>query len=510
MTEQRVDPQTLRTQADAMTFPFVKLQSEAQRPDRLTATIAAVENLNKNAAALSQYWSYAETENANIMGSLRSAADAYQNVDEEYGVAIDNPDRAAAVGRITIPDNSVPLPAVPDDPAFGAVAPGSYADVETTQQLLAEGDDGASLQLLAVNFGIMADHLDARSGLPNTTDWEGEAADAALKRHNTFNAWLEDLSKAYRELAHSAEKIREAHLAAKAAHQTIYEQYMTKKQQLATAYRQRSAGDPVIQQLQNDMQQLQQQSDDLREGYAAGADITPSMPGRPDSAAPSGPSSVGGGGGGGGAPSGGMPNPSDFGRQGGSPAVSPASAGGQGGGAPSGGGSPGGGSPAGGGSPGGGSPAGGGAPGGGLPGEIPGAGDEGLPPLPDDPGLTPAAAGGGGAGGGAGGGGAGAGGIPAGPLQPAVGADSVAPVATGGARGGNAGGPAGAGAGVGGMGMGGMPMGGAGAGRGGGQDRKRTPGLSPDEDLYVEDRPFTEAIIGRQPRKGPQDNKDSK
>jgi hypothetical protein len=59
-------------------------------------------------------------------------------------------------------------------------------------------------------------------------------------------------------------------------------------------------------------------------------------------------------------------------------------------------------------------------------------------------------------------------------------------------------------------GMGGMPMGGHGAGRGGqgGGEKKRTPGLSPDEDLYVEDRPFTESVIGHRP-KSP-DRKDSK
>lgn len=58
-------------------------------------------------------------------------------------------------------------------------------------------------------------------------------------------------------------------------------------------------------------------------------------------------------------------------------------------------------------------------------------------------------------------------------------------------------------------GMGGMPMGGHGAGRGQGGDKKRTPGLAPDEDLYVEDRPFTESVIGYQP-KPPRDRKDSK
>jgi hypothetical protein len=61
---------------------------------------------------------------------------------------------------------------------------------------------------------------------------------------------------------------------------------------------------------------------------------------------------------------------------------------------------------------------------------------------------------------------------------------------------------------MGGMG-GGMPMHGAGQGQGGGKERKRTPGLAPDEDIYSEDRPWTEAVIGNRRRREVQDDKDS-
>jgi hypothetical protein len=510
MQQQRVEPQTLRNQAQSMTFPWLDLPAEAQRPDRLTATIAAVENLNANASALQGYWQYAETENQNIMDSFRGAADAYEKVDQQYGTAIDNPERAAAVEQITLPGPTNPLPPLPEAPSFGAVEPGSYSDVETTQQLLSEGDGGASLHIAAVNWGIAASHLDARAGLPNITEWEGDAADAAYRRHDRFNEWLRELSQAYRNLALSAQKIRDAHLAAKNAHQQIYNDYMIAKDQLAKAYRQRAGNDPMIVAIQQRMQQLQQQSDDLRADYAGQASISPSMPGTPDAAPASGPTSVGGGSGSGGG-GGGMPSPGDFGgTRGGQPATSPASAG-----APSGGDS-GGGSPAGGGSPsgGGGAPSGGGGvPGGGMPGEPPGGLPEGGPPFPEDPSLRPAAADAGAGGGGAGGGGAGgggAGGAGPSPLQPAVGAETVAPGPAG-ARGGAAGAVPGAGA-MGGMGMGGMPMGGHGAGRGGGggQERKRTPGLSPDEELYVEDRPYTETVIGHRPRRETKESKEGR
>jgi hypothetical protein len=58
------------------------------------------------------------------------------------------------------------------------------------------------------------------------------------------------------------------------------------------------------------------------------------------------------------------------------------------------------------------------------------------------------------------------------------------------------------------MGGGMAPMHGA-HGQGGGKERKRTPGLTPDEEIYNEDRPWTEGYIGQPQRKAGQPNKDS-
>jgi hypothetical protein len=62
--------------------------------------------------------------------------------------------------------------------------------------------------------------------------------------------------------------------------------------------------------------------------------------------------------------------------------------------------------------------------------------------------------------------------------------------------------------------MGGGGMGGGGMGHGAGQqgkEKRRDPNLSPDEDLYIEDRAHTEPVIGRQapPRRRKEDGKES-
>ena len=56
---------------------------------------------------------------------------------------------------------------------------------------------------------------------------------------------------------------------------------------------------------------------------------------------------------------------------------------------------------------------------------------------------------------------------------------------------------------------GGMPMGQGAQGQGGSKEKRRSPGLSPDEELYKEDRAWTEGVIGNRRRKDVQDAKDS-
>jgi len=93
-------------------------------------------------------------------------------------------------------------------------------------------------------------------------------------------------------------------------------------------------------------------------------------------------------------------------------------------------------------------------------------------------------------------------------MQPAVGAETVAPtpmvapVAPAAAAGGPAAGGA-AGGGMGGM----APM--HGAHGGGSGEKKRNPQLSQDEELYTEERPWTEAVIGNRVRRrgAPDDTK---
>jgi hypothetical protein len=98
--------------------------------------------------------------------------------------------------------------------------------------------------------------------------------------------------------------------------------------------------------------------------------------------------------------------------------------------------------------------------------------------------------------------------VPSSPLSPPVTAETVAPAPIVGAGPGPSTGAAvSAGAMMGG-GMGMAPMHAAGMG-GQQQEKKRNPAVAQDEELYTEDRPWTEAVIGNRRRRGTQEEKES-
>lgn len=524
--ELKVDPDDLDTKAGTVeAIPWGEDPSAAAvaDPDKLTPTTASVRNLIKNAEALGaeQRWGIAESRR--LAETLRLVAQAYRAVDETSAGNIDSTMPGGTSPQAPAPapvgPNSIPAaPPPPPMPGFENVAAdGDILDPIETDNKLHEGDQAAALRAVAARWSTTAVQL-ADASAPfeiKIQNWEGVAAEAAYIKFKSFGGWLQTLAGKWTQLAAEAEKLAAAHEQAKAANAPIRAQYEALQTQLMTTPMDGGARRAV--QLQ--MEQLYQESEAIREAYAKTGQPTPVQPPqpRPDAVAPAAPvtgngdpnrrgvpaqtdeESRRGGGSGAGQPpgSGGQPGGQQPGGQPQAPQeapVSPMSAAEQAAqgaqqGAPQGasqGGSQGGGSQ-------GGSPTGasqGGAPSGGMP-----ALGKGEPRLPTDPGLKPAAAGGGGSGGGGGG-------VPAAPLQPSVGAETVAPTpivpaaaAAGPAVSGGSGGVAG------GMGGGGMaPMMG-GAHGGGSGEKKRNPALSPDEPLYVEDRPHTEQVIGVRPRR---------
>src|SRR5689334_16110242 len=86
-------------------------------PDAVPSTNDAIANLNENAQSLKEFERWAEVENQRIAEMLEIAAQAYQKVDDDYGTAIDNPERTTAVDAISVPAPQTQPPEIPGAPS---------------------------------------------------------------------------------------------------------------------------------------------------------------------------------------------------------------------------------------------------------------------------------------------------------------------------------------------------------------------------------------------------------
>jgi len=519
--ELRVIPEDLTgkaTQIRGLSWSTIAAQPALISPDALITSSVAITNLAGNAESIWEYQEFGRLEGLRLAQTLDNVAGAYAEVDQASGDDIGSTMDVAGSGGPggTVYPNGVDLPA-PPHPADMPIPKGQLASDQMlfppeAQRALEAGDDGASLRAAAEMWRANATSLEASAQqfVTSSLQWEGEAADAAYAKFNAYRDWLISLAGSWKRLSEEADRIVTAHLAAKRDNEPLADEFERLQQEVT-----QNPEDPDNVKKVLRMGDLQTESEVVRNQYARDgqpyqiqpeAPPTPVVSGipvtvdehrrarkpLPEERSDQGPGT--GQGGDGGAPGGGQPQlPSP------QPAASPMSAagqasqgaqqGGQQGGSP--GGSQGGGQQGG--------QRGGASPGGGLPGAGMPGGGKGDPKLPTNPGLRPAAAGGGG-GGASGDGGGGGGGVPSSPMQPAVGAETVAPTpmvtpaapaaATGGATPGGA-----AGAGMGGI----APM--HGAQGGGSGEKKRNPQLFQDEELYTEERPWTEAVIGNRVRR---------
>ncbi|WP_157561242.1 hypothetical protein [Mycobacterium sp. E802] len=485
-------------------------------PDSLEITAAAINQLMASSSRLELTFAAADTEAGRMASALVAAADTFDKVvstsKEEFDKQMHGDGARPSTRFETVVPSGVmdAAPAPVDVPYPASAETGGFASWRESAKKIHNGDGTSGLQ----------DFMDAWSRskkwleTSHLNDFEapkgdGTAADAYTEAMKRLRGWWVDMASECGRVIEQAQNFIDAHRDLVSEHPTMDDVATYEKLEpdglvniIIGLSPLASVGKAVGKGALN--KYFQERSEAALKKYAdrvAFKEIRPGMPpsirglssatpgDQPPGTNPPGTSPPGAG-----APPGGatpeipeMPSVE-------MPSMSPASAdpsAGQGsGGSPSGGGAPSGGAPS------------GGAPSGGMPsGGLP-KGPEGMPEVPGlgEPSLKPASAGGGG--GGMGGGG---GGMPAGPLGPAVGADSVAasPAA---ARGGGApaGAPGSAGAGGMGGGMGGM---GGGHGQGQGKEKRRNPNLSEDEDLYKEDRAYTEAVIGRRARPEAKDTK---
>lgn len=418
-------------------------------PCGLQAAIRVAKQLDLSAGNMREYLTAGATERSNLAQSMRNAAKAYGEVDEEAAQTMN--DGGGAIHSQGI-DGESDTGGLADTQGIGGATAG-YMDCKTVAALLEQPDQAASISAFADAWNNY--NLTIQENLQRFRafqEWEGDAAAAVQASMDQQKQWLLGMAKLSAGLGKQAAYILQLQKYARANHPSLA--YIEGVEQLYN-------NEATMQEAMTKYAAAQQKSETVQDEYNTKTMIEPVNPPKPPAAvkvnAPADPATQGL-----------IPNSVlSAVTSGGSgtptmPQISPPM-GGSGGNS--------------------GLPQGAGA-------TLTGAREEASKLASElGAGMKPMSVGGGG--------GAGA----TAPLQPATDAESVRPAATGDqAATGRGTAPAGSASGGGGM---GMPMGGQ--GQGGGSKAKSSQ--QDDEALYTEDRAWTEAVIGNRRR---QDSKETK
>ncbi len=458
-------PQTMTVEQTEILARASELESPIADPPNLTANapcglepaIRAGTQLSLSLDNMKQFLAAGATERGRLATSMRNAAKAYGEVDEESATAMNS---GGAISSESIGDSGSSAQGLQD--TQGVVSSGAgYMDVKAAAAKIEQPDQAVSMANLAdawANYNLTLQQSVQR--FRAFSNWSGDAATAVQQSMDQQKEWLLYMAKLSNSVAQQARYVADLQNYAYRTHPRLSDVTFVEQKY-------KDAPDAASQQeYLNLYMQYQSTSEDVQSQYNSKASLDPINPPAPPAAVKISP----------------PPAPQTQGlipQQ-----VISAVAGGQAGtqslpSMPSMGG--------GAGSGGGGAPSGGGA-------ALTGAHGA-AAHAPGGPGgsMKPMSAGGGG------------GAAPAMPLAPAgdgvADPSSVRPAAAGDA---GAAGRAGAGAGAAMGGGGGMPMGGHGQGAGG----SKTKGSQQDDEaLYTEDRAWTEAVIGNRRR---QDSKEGK
>ncbi|CQD03529.1 PPE family protein [Mycolicibacterium conceptionense] len=284
MTEElKVDTSQLRSRAAELTgLTWPGEPTQVQAPDKLMPTGTAISNLNKNAAALQRSNNWAKAEAGRVADILEKSATEYDKKDEAYaGVLTSDPGRMAAMADIAIAPPAAPRPPDPEPmEPLDAIPPGQCMNIKEAQAQLTAGDQGFSARNAHSQWSNTATELSSILPITSIPAWEGGAAEAAETYRKELVDWMNQLSTAWNSLAQVAKSLYDQHKATLDAHTPLYERYLELEKELADAKSFSwniidGLGDAYdhlnghVERVIADMEELERQSQELRDGYAS-------------------------------------------------------------------------------------------------------------------------------------------------------------------------------------------------------------------------------------------------
>lgn len=229
----------------------------------------AAQQLVLSADNMREYLAAGAKERQRLATSLRNAAKAYGEVDEEAATALDNDgegtvqaESAGAVGG----DSSAELT---DTPRVATAGEPNFMDLKEAARKLETGDQGASLAHFAdgwntFNLTLQGDVKRFR-GFDN---WEGDAATACEASLDQQRQWILHMAKLSAAMAKQAQYVAQLHVWARREHPTyedivglerlyaenpsardqilpVYAEYQQRSEKVLTEYNNKAALEPV-------------------------------------------------------------------------------------------------------------------------------------------------------------------------------------------------------------------------------------------------------------------------
>jgi hypothetical protein len=258
-----------------------------QAPCAHAVAMRAAQQLALSANNLRSYLRVGERERGRLAESLRDAAKAYEEVDEDAGEAINNGTSMSAVTpRLADGDLDAAMPS--DTPVAAAGVPElpEYADLTQTAWEIENGDQGIAFERFAQEWIAHQQQLrDAAFGrFRPFQHWDGEAAYAVEALFDRHRSWLFQMADLCGNLATQARDVVTAHRRANNQH-VLHSNGNTFKHKdlvwLHKAY-QTWYSDPIIRSHYMDLfAKLQRKSDEVVAEYRRAATlelVNPPMP----------------------------------------------------------------------------------------------------------------------------------------------------------------------------------------------------------------------------------------
>jgi hypothetical protein len=229
------EPQTTNVEYEELMARAVELEApmpgqptdNSEVPCNLAMVQRATQDVGMSADFMRDRLGQGERERARFAESLRNAAKAYEETDENVAEGLNSETSISPVLPKPVADEVDPVTLGDGDtPYVMAAGDSEYLSVENASQQIAAGDQGASLTRFADAWEAYQRTLrqaavDPRSRFRNFQHWWNESSAAAEASLEAQRSWLDSMAGYCGQLAGQAKDVVSAHKLAVSKHPTV-------------------------------------------------------------------------------------------------------------------------------------------------------------------------------------------------------------------------------------------------------------------------------------------------